>query len=191
MTARSDPPEASSNQPRRYFAFLRAINVGGRRLTNDELLAPFVGLGLREVAAYQAAGNITFVSDEPDTVRPDRLEAAAGEAYGFRSSVFVRSHAELSAIGRPGPFSAHEMAGTEGRVQVAFLQITPDASTVAEALALVPAGERVVFRDRAWCWLPVRGISDSQLPVRAIEDLVGPTTIRTLGTVERMLDKFG
>lgn len=165
--------------------------MGGRRLTNDELLAPFVGLGLQEVAGYQAAGNITFVSDDPDRVRADRLEAAAGEAYGFASSVFVRSHVELSAIGRPEPFSDEEMTGTEGRVQVAFLQIAPDETTVAEVLALVPMGERVVFRDRAWCWLPVRGVSDSQLPVRAIEDLVGPMTIRTLGTVERMLDKFG
>lgn len=177
------------DQPQhRYFAFIRAINVGGRRLTNEELTRPFIQLGLRDVAAYQAAGNITFRST--DVVPAGPLRAAIAEAYGFDSPVFVRSQAELNAISAARPFTAAELAETEGRVQISFLDTAPSDSASAEALALVPPGERVVFSGREWFWLPARGISDSQLPISTIEGLVGPMTIRTLGTIERMLEKF-
>ena len=39
----------------RYAAFLRGINVGGHRLTNDELRAHFEALGLREVRVFRAS----------------------------------------------------------------------------------------------------------------------------------------
>jgi uncharacterized protein (DUF1697 family) len=52
----------------RYYAFLRAINTGNRRLSNEQLLAPFLELGFTDVAAYQAAGNVTFRSAAPDLV---------------------------------------------------------------------------------------------------------------------------
>lgn len=182
--------EAGAGALNRYFAYLRAINTGGRRLTNDQLMEPFLRLGLRDVAAYQAAGNITFLSDDPDAVRTERLEAATVEAYGFESPVFVRSHAEVSAIARATPFSDEELARTEGRIQVSFMHRTPGESAVAAALALVPTEERVVFSDREWFWLPIRGVSDSQLPVSAIEGLVGPMTMRTLGTLSRMHAKY-
>lgn len=185
MTPIGDPSPS-----RRYFAFLRAINTGGRRLSNDQLMEPFVRLGLRDVAAYQAAGNLTFLSDDPDAVRAERLAAAASEAFGFDSPVFVRSHAELSAVARAKPFSDGEVARTEGRIQVSFMYNAPGETAIAQALALVASGERVVFSDREWFWLPVRGVSDSQLPVRTIEELVGPMTMRTLGTIPRMLAKF-
>lgn len=44
----------------RRAAFLRSINVGGRRVKNPELIAIFEGLGLTDVAAYQAAGSLVF-----------------------------------------------------------------------------------------------------------------------------------
>ena len=175
----------------RYFAFIRAINTGRRRLTNDLLIEPFLRLGLTGVAAYQAAGNITFCSDDPDAVGVERLHAAVSEAYGFESQVFVRSLSELSAIEEARPFDDGKLAATEERVQVSLMHTASDERTIAEVLALVPNGEKVVFSDREWFWLPVRGISDSHLPIRTIEALVGPMTMRTLGTISRMLGKFG
>lgn len=174
----------------RYFAFIRAINVGGHRLTNDELTRPFVDLGLGDVVAYQASGNITFCSDDPGAAHPDPLEAAMGDAYGFEAPVFVRTRSDLEALVATPPFSDDDLAGTERRIQVAFTRSAPDAGKRAEALALVPEEDRVVFSGRHWLWLPRQGVGTSRLPVGAMERLVGPLTIRTLRTIERLLDKF-
>lgn len=174
----------------RYFAFIRAINVGGRRLTNIELVKPFIEAGFKDVSAYQAAGNITFKSDDSDMRWTETLQPALTKAYGFETPVFVRTHAELCAVNHASPFSDEELAATEGRIQVSFMHSTPDEAAVAAVLALSPVGERVVFSGREWFWLPERGISSSQLPISAIEGLVGPMTIRTLGTVARMLSRF-
>lgn len=175
----------------RWFAFLRAINTGTRRLTNDALVAPFAELGFRHVAAYQAAGNVTFVADDGDAPELEaRLDAALADAYGFEVPAFVRRADELAAAIDPLPFTTGQLAATEGRVQITFLRDEPDPAAVAEALALVPDVDAVVFSGRQWLWLPAAGVSTSELAVSRIEQLVGPMTMRTVGTIERMLAKF-
>jgi uncharacterized protein (DUF1697 family) len=173
-----------------YFAFLRAINTGGRRLTNEQLVEPFLGLGFTEVAAYQAAGNVAFRSDDPAAVDTDRLETALREAYGFAAPAFIRGVDELGAIVAEQPFTEVDLAGTDGRVQISFLRTAPSPETISRIEARVPPEDRVVFTGREWFWLPRRGVGDSQLSVGAIEELTGTMTMRTLGTVSRMLEKF-
>lgn len=160
-------------------------------MTNEELLNPFVRLGFEDVAAYQAAGNITFRCEDPDAAQPDRLEPFLTEAYGFDPVLFMRTVGEMRTIVEAGPFSAGDLAGTEGRVQVSLLQRAPNEASIAEVLNLVPPEDRVVFAGKEWFWLPTKGISDSELPVGAIEKIVGPISIRTIGTLSRMLQKFG
>ena len=176
---------------RRYYAFLRAINTGNRRLTNEQLLAPFLELGFTDVAAYQAAGNVTFRSADPAVVDEEQIEAAIAGAYGFHAPTFVRSAAEIDAIAAHEPFVSDELAGTAGKVQVTFLRETPSPDAVAQAMSLVPPEDRVVVSGREWYWLPVAGVSTSALPVGKIEALLGEMTMRTLGTVARMVAKFG
>ena len=171
----------------RLFVFIRAINTGGRRMTNEELLDPFVRLGFEDVAAYQAAGNITFRCEETDAAQPERLNAFLTEAYGFNPVLFMRTIDDMRTIVEAGPFSAGDLAGTEGRVQVSLLQRAPDEPSIAEVLNLVPPEDRIVFAGKEWFWLPKKGISDSELPVGAIEKIVGPMTIRAIGTPSRML----
>ena len=175
----------------RFFVFIRAVNVGGRRMTNEELLDPFVRQGFEGVAAYQAAGNITFRCEDPDAVQPDRLEHFLTAAYGFNPVLFMRTIDDMRTIVEAGPFSTGDLAGTEGRVQVSLLQCAPDEASIAAVLDLVPPEDRVVFAGKEWFWLPKKGISDSELPVGVIEKIVGPMTIRTLGTLSRMLEKYG
>jgi uncharacterized protein (DUF1697 family) len=173
--------------PRRWFAFLRAINTGGRRLRNEELLAPFRSLGLDDVAAYQAAGNVTFLGDPPE---PATVEAAIVEAYGFHAPVFLRTADQVRSVVDDQPFSDDELAATEGRIQVTFLRDEPSAATRAAIGEQVPGEDHVVISGTVWYWLPVAGISSSQLPVATIERLTGPSTTRTLGTLERMVRRF-
>jgi uncharacterized protein (DUF1697 family) len=174
----------------RYFAFLRAINTGKRRLTNEQLLAPFVELGFTEVAAYQAAGNVTFRCADDDDAAEARIEAALADAYGFDTPTFIRTAAEVGAIVAAQPFAADELAASTGKLQVTFLRAAPSLAAVDQAMALVPPEDRVVMSGRHWYWLPVAGVSDSQLPVEAVEAVLGEMTMRTLGTLQRISTKF-
>ena len=174
----------------RYFAFLRAINTGSRRLTNDQLLAPFHELGFVDVAAYQAAGNVAFRCDDPDLADEGRIEAALADAYGFQAPTFVRSAAEVHHIATAQPFAAADVAVTAGKVQVTFLRSAPSPEAVDRVLSIAPPEDRVAVEGRHWYWLPVEGISTSAMPVGQIESVLGEMTMRTLGTVERMSSRF-
>ena len=174
----------------RYFAFLRAINTGNRRLTNEQLLAPFVESGFTDVAAYQAAGNVTFRCDDPGAAVQERLDAVLADAYGFETPTFVRSAAQVGAIVAAQPFSAAAIAATAGKVQVTFLRTEPPPDVIGRLVDLVPEEDLVRVVGREWFWLPIEGVSASRLPVREIEALLGEMTMRTLGTVERMSTRY-
>jgi uncharacterized protein (DUF1697 family) len=147
-------------------------------------------MGFHSVAAYQAAGNITFLAADPGAVTVESIEAALVEAYGFQAPTFLRTIDELQAVIDGSPFTVHQLEPTAGRIQVTFMRAAPGEQVVAEVAALVPDDDLVVFADREWFWLPTRGVSDSLLPVAAIERLVGPMTMRTMGTISRMVAKF-
>jgi len=57
-------------------------------------------------------------------------------------------------------------------------------------MALAPPEDRVVVSGRHWYWLAAAGVSDSQLPVEAVEAMLGEMTMRTLGTLQRISTKF-
>lgn len=177
----------------RWFVFLRAINIGSHRLTNEELLAPFARLGFEDVAAYQAAGNVTFRCADAaadDLVAEERIDAALSAAYGFDAPTFVRSRSEVDATIERQPFTPAELAATAGKVQVSFLRRAPSVDAIAGLSDLVPDTDLVRVIGREWFWLPVEGISTSELPVGQIESLLGAMTMRTLGTLQRMSTKF-
>jgi uncharacterized protein (DUF1697 family) len=66
------------------------------------------------VAAYQAAGNVTFRTENP--VDEAEIESALTTAYGFETAMFVRSASEIAAIAstsRSRPrLSAHRQASS-------------------------------------------------------------------------------
>ncbi|HSP27885.1 MAG TPA: hypothetical protein VLN74_05000, partial [Ilumatobacteraceae bacterium] len=87
-------------------------------------------------------------------------------------------------------FADHELARTAGNIQVTFLRTAAPPEQTAAVLALVPPEDRVVVSGREWYWLPVGGVSTSDVPVGRVESLLGEMTMRTLGTVTRMHAKF-
>lgn len=173
-----------------HVAFLRAINTGDRRVTNEALLAPFVAAGFADVAAHQAAGNVVFRAAADCPPAAAELEPLLAAAYGFETQVFLRRLDELRSIVDAVPFTAAQLGSTEGRVQVTFLRDAPDADAIAAVRRLVPPDDRVVVAGAEWYWLPRAGISTSALHVPAVERVLGPMTMRTLGTLERLLAKF-
>lgn len=170
----------------RQAAFLRSINVGGRRVKNTELVAVFEGMGLADVAAYQAAGNLVFRGDADAR----SLEQGLSAGLGFDVPVILRTLDELVTIARSEPFTAAERDASGGKIQVLLLRAAPSADVVAEILALETGEDRLRLDGRELFWLPMGRTTDSTLDLARIGRLVGLQTGRTHGTLQRMAKKF-
>lgn len=107
----------------RYVAFLRGINVGGRRsLKVEEIRAVFEGLGFTDVRTVQASGNVVFgTGGEPEPAGlAARIEAGLRQALGQPIGVAVRRLADLEALVASEPFKGVPI-GPETRLYVTFL----------------------------------------------------------------------
>lgn len=98
----------------RYVAFLRGMNLGGRRITNEALRAHFEALGCEEVASFRASGNVIFASEgEAPAKLAARLKGGLSEALGYEVPVFLRSKKELLAIAAQQPFEAKHLEASK------------------------------------------------------------------------------
>lgn len=174
-----------------HVAFLRGMNLGGRRIKNEELGAEFEQLGLAEVACFRASGNVVFAGDEPDEGKlARRIEAGLGEALGYEVPVFLRSAAELREVAASEPFEAKALKALKGKLQVAFLMEKPKPAARKQALALATDDDRLAIGRRELYWLPKGGLSDSELDLKAIASALGLSTVRTMGTIEQIAVKY-
>jgi uncharacterized protein (DUF1697 family) len=174
----------------RYVAFLRGMNLGGRRIKNDELRSEFETLGFASVACFRASGNVIFgVGDGDEEALTGRIEAGLGESLGYEVPVFLRSAAELIAIAEREPFEASLVGASKGKIQVVFLLDPPAKAQRRDALDLASDEDRLAIDGRELYWLPNGGMSESELDLKAIGAALGLTTIRTKGTVDQIAAK--
>jgi uncharacterized protein (DUF1697 family) len=173
---------------KRYVAFLRGMNLGGRRITNDELRRCFEELGLSEVSCFRASGNVLLASEEGNEEKlKERLETGLGKSLGYEVPVFLRSAAELEAVSAEEPFDPELVSASKGKLQIAFLPAKPEARARKQVLALTSDKDRLVVKGRELYWLPSGGISESDLDLKALEATLGPWTMRTKGTVDQIV----
>jgi len=175
----------------RYVAFLRGMNLGGRRIKNDELKQEFEQLGLGDVSCFRASGNVIFASEEKGEEKlKRRIEAGLGESLGYKVPVFLRSAAELHTVSARELFDPALIKASKGKLQVAFLPSKPKDEARKQALALSSDEDRLAIEGRELYWLPSGGISESDLDLKTLESAVGPWTMRTKGTVEQIAAKL-
>jgi uncharacterized protein (DUF1697 family) len=176
----------------RFAAFLRGMNLGRRRLSNADLRRHVEALGFTEVAIFRASGNVILEAPDgaplADVAR--RLEAGLSEALAYDVPVFARSAEQVRAIAAGTPFDAGELAASNGKPQVVLLREPPRAAARTAALALAPTGDCFAFDGSELHWLPAGGLADSPLDLKALARVVGPTTVRTKGTIELIAAKW-
>lgn len=174
----------------RYAVFLRGMNVGGHRITNDELCARFADLGLAGATAFLASGNVVFEADGAATDLLRRIEDGLRAALGYEVPAFLRSAAEVRRIAARQPFDAARLASTSGRIQVALLPVAPRAAARRRILDLETADDRLAIHGSELYWLPRGGLSDSELDLATIGAVTGAMTIRTHRTLVRLAARF-
>lgn len=168
----------------RYAAFLRAINVGTRRVAMADLRRHLESLGFGDPRTLLASGNAAFHATSRSAPAVERsLETGLNERLGFHSDAFVRSAAELDAILARAPFGAIPAGVT---VHIALLKTAP--TRLAEALRPFETAEDAFdVTGREVYWRRVGRMSDSAFSGAVLEKLLGdPATFRKRDTIEKM-----
>ncbi|HEX5929319.1 MAG TPA: DUF1697 domain-containing protein [Solirubrobacterales bacterium] len=175
----------------RYVAFLRGMNLGRRRIKNEELRAEFEALGFEDVATFRASGNVIFSAARgSESALGKKIEAGLDDALGYEVPVFLRSCAEVVGIAAQKPFEPELVAASKGKLQVLFLARRPSAAARKKALALASNEDRLAIENRELYWLPSGGISESELDLKAVDAALGDGTMRTIGTVEQIAARY-
>ena len=170
----------------KWVAFLRAINVSGRRAKNDELSHVFEGLGFHGAFGFLTSGNVVFESRRRSRrALEDEISAGLEEQLGFSVVTFVRSKSEVALVASNRPFT-----NREGVLQVAFLKGIPAEGETQQALAMTTRSDRISVVGRELYWLPKSTIAESALNVSGLERVIGPMTIRTHRSVVRLAAKL-
>lgn len=174
----------------RYVAFLRGMNLGRRRIKNDELCACFSKMGFESVSAFLASGNIVF-----DATGTNVAKLSAGIEEGLELSLayevptFLRTAAEVRSIAERQPFSADQLE-SGGKPQVILLSKRPGRAARDSVLELATSADRLVIDGRQLYWLPRGSILDSELDLTLVQKTLGSTTMRTKRTLERIAARF-
>ena len=172
----------------RYAAFLRAVNLGrNRRVTSAQLKSLFEEAGAEEVATFRTSGNVVF---EAPRDMGSKIEKALEKTLGYDVGVFTRTASELAEIAGSEPFKPAQVKKSKGKLQVSMLSAKPSAAKRKQVLALATDDDLLAFGKRELFWLPSGGTLESTLDRKAIDKLLGPTTMRTKGTVEQLTAKF-
>jgi uncharacterized protein (DUF1697 family) len=166
----------------RYAAFLRAINIGGRRITGPELCLPFTDMGFENAASFRASGNVVF--DAPRKPGEARLEEGLEQALGYEVAVFLRVPAEMAALAAVQPFEPG------AKFHVMFLKKLPGKATQDEVLSLSTEDDKLAFGERELFWRPRGRMLESELDLKLVGKLIGLNTMRTNGTVAQIAAKY-
>ena len=144
---------------RRYVAFLRGMNLGRRRITNDDLCDAFRTLGFDNVSAFLASGNVILDTSMRSVAKlTSHIETGLRDALGYEVPTFVRSAADVEAIAAMDPFGA-TVTTDGGKLQVALLRSTPTEASRRVAHRVATKQDQLAVDDQQMYWLPAGKIT--------------------------------
>jgi uncharacterized protein (DUF1697 family) len=174
----------------RYVAFLRAVNVGGRRVvamaTAREVLS---NLGLDAVSTFANSGNILFSATGKASDHETLIRSALEREFGFELTTFVRMAAQVRALVDDRPFG--EL--TAGHTHFALLPLTRLTAREKRAVeAMSNDRDEVLVRGRDVHWLIRAKSTETTLgPKRWLDALPrNPTTARNLTMLTRLTQRL-
>lgn len=169
-------------------AFLRAVNVGRRRVANARLIEILEGLGYDDVWTFVNSGNAVFTATGTRAALEKAIRTGLEADLGFEVSTFVRSIAELRTAFERRPFDV----GTGDTYFLTFLQDRASAAQRRELEALSNETDTLVVDGRDVHWLMHGKSTDSTLAKRQWERILGPesSTSRNTTMLTRLLAKL-
>jgi uncharacterized protein (DUF1697 family) len=174
----------------RYFAFLRAINVGGHTVTMARLRQLFEELGFDGVETFIASGNVIFSATSGSAAALERkIEKHLEDALGYEVKTFLRTRPELVALARHKAFPEVRVRAAKTRC-VGFLAEPLDAAAKKALDALKTAIDDFHLNGREVYWLCKVGQSESKFSNVVFERAVKTrVTFRGANTVLKLAAK--
>jgi len=151
------------------IAFLRAINLGPRRVKMARLVEIVEGLGYESVWTHINSGNVVFDAGGSAGDLERALESALEAALGFEATTFVRTAAELRRAIAAEPF---EVAPGDTYF-LTFLKARPTAAKRRALEALTNAFDTLVVDGRNVHWRMHGKSTDTRLRTKDWERIVG------------------
>ena len=172
---------------RRYFAFLRAINVGGHTVKMETLRQLCVSFGLLEVETFIASGNLIFQSTEQNTAALElKIASRLQRALSYEVVTFIRSEAELAQIATYPAFPQSELDAAAA-FNIAFLAGSLDTEAKDKLAALTTSIDRFVSHAREIYWLCQKKQSESTFSNAVLEKTLGmKSTLRGANTIRKL-----
>jgi uncharacterized protein (DUF1697 family) len=178
----------------KYVAFLRGINVGGKRLIKMEDLRRVVeSIGLKSVRTFIASGNVLFETSQTNRDALSRkIEKKLLTAFGHDVPVVLQTIDELKELLRAGPFKKIKPSA-EVMMCVTLLVAEPKGSPKLPLQSSIENLEVLAIKNRAafiLCRRKKNGMFS--FPNNFFEKEFGVTaTTRQWNTINRIVDFAG
>lgn len=169
----------------RFVAFLRAVNVGSRRVEMARARSVLTELGFEDVESYANTGNLIFATNGAAASLEARIRRAMEDEFGFELTTFVRTARQVRELVSAQPF--RQIA--PGHTYFGLLPLTRLTTTETRAVeALSNDRDEVVVRGRDVHWLiRAKSTATSLGPRRWLDALPGnPTTARNMTLLTRL-----
>jgi uncharacterized protein (DUF1697 family) len=176
----------------KYFAFLRAINVGGHTVKMDYLRSLFETMGLANVETFIASGNVIFETATNDKQALERkIEDFLHQALGYEVATFIRSAAELRDVAAYKPFGEAEPGADGASLYIAFLAGAPGEEARRKLLAFTTEIDDFHINGGEVYWLRRNKLGESKFSGALLEKALGmPATLRNSTTVRKLASKY-
>ncbi|MCL2422947.1 MAG: DUF1697 domain-containing protein [Micrococcales bacterium] len=188
-----EPPAPLDDRPAvtRYCAFLRGVNVNGRKMLMADVRSVAEQAGLRDVTTVLATGNVVFSADEPAPAVARQLGEALSDHYDAPVFLFVKDAAQVDQIVDAVPFEANPDLHV-----YAFVCDDGFADTLAEEFATVTpvADERATVNQGCFFWQVPKGSTldagfSTTLGDRRLRDKFTSRNISTMRKVQAAMSR--
>jgi uncharacterized protein (DUF1697 family) len=176
----------------RFFAFLRAINVGhGRTVKMQSLRRVFESLGFSMVETFIASGNVIFETMTQKTKTLERqIEKALQEALGYEVRTFVRTEGELAKIANYRPFR-HSKFDDTWHMNIIFLAHSLNQKLRRDVKALRTNTDAFEVHGQEIYWLRRRKPSGGAFSTVPLERVLGRAfTVRAANTIKAIAARY-
>ena len=160
------------------LAFLRAVNLGTRRVDMARLTRVVRDAGFEDAWTYINSGNVGFTSSKARGPLEAQLEELLAAEFGFECTTFVRTAAEVEKALALEPFALQP----GDTYFVTFLKKTPTAAQKKALEALSGDFDTLVVKGPDVHWRMRGKSSDSPLTRRDWEKVLGPLSSTSRNT---------
>lgn len=168
--------------------FLRAVNLGARKVSMAKLVEVAAELGHSDAWTHINSGNVVFETNGSRAEIERGYERALEAAFGFEVTTFVRTATELRRVVAADPFEV-----APGDTHFLTLLKAPPAAQKRRALeALSNSFDTLVVNGRDVHWRMHGKSTDTKLKSKDWEDIVGRhrSTSRNMTMLRKLVDKI-